>query len=847
MRQQAVNQAVNQTGVITEIIKGIVDRVTFHNPDNGWSILRVLPFNNPHGQETVIVHQTKVFAGATMEFEGFWTIHPKYGRQFQATAAREKKPATAAALEKYLGSGLIKGVGPKTAKKIVMHFDRQTLDIFEENIERLTEVPGIAQKKLDMISQAWTEHKSIREVMMFLQSHGISTLFAVRIYKKYGDDAIKIVTQDPYRLANDFYGIGFFSADKVALSIGLEPDSRQRIMAGIKHALAASRNFGHCYLTASQIDEQVTALLQLDLSHKLMELLQDMEKETLLMVRDLVLENGTSERCYYSKSLYFDELYVAKRISDIGNPPKVEKARVERWISVYCEAKDICLSHEQAESVCGVVREKFSILTGGPGCGKTTATLVIVKLIEAMGLNVILAAPTGRAAQRMMDVIGKESKTIHRLLGWQGGKFKKDEKTPLKTDFLIVDECSMLDINLTASLLKAVPETAQVLFIGDSDQLPSVGAGNVLKDIISSGKVPCFKLTKIFRQAQSSLIIKYAHQINKGKMPWIKSPFKSPGIWQDTSDCLFLDSEEATKEQVNFIARVKHFYGLTPPELENNLSDLSNQSNLSGESADADLFEFRVQEPVIPYETEITIPKKFEHVDLQKVYAAQTRSEELLMVVKKVHPWSSLHYGICAVDVVKKLYQEWIPKYYGNCEIQILSPMTRGSLGTVSLNKLIQETSNPYAEGKRQLKVGERIFRAGDRVIHRRNNYDLGVFNGDIGVITEIDNVDLTCTVSFYPDNRQVHYRQNDIMELDLAYAITIHKSQGSEFEIVIIPIVTQHFKMLFRNLIYTGITRAKKLAVFVGTRKALSMAVRNHDISQRQTALKQLLILLNQ
>lgn len=837
MRQQAVNQ----TGVITEVIKGIVDRVAFHNPDNGWSILRVLPFNNPHGQETVIVHQTKVFAGATMEFEGSWTVHPKYGRQFQATLAREKKPATTAALEKYLGSGLIKGVGPKTAKKIVKHFDRQTLDIFEENIARLTEVPGIAQKKLDMISRAWTEHKSIREVMMFLQSHGISTLFAVRIYKQYGDDAIKIVTQDPYRLANDFYGIGFFSADKVALSIGLEPDSRQRIMAGIKHVLAASRNFGHCYLTASQIDEQVKALLQLDLSHKLTELLQYMEKETLLMVRDLVLENGTSERCYYSKSLYFDERYVAKRIGDIGNPPQVETTRVERWISVYCEAKNISLSREQADAVCSIVCEKFSILTGGPGCGKTTTTLVIAKLLEAMRLRVVLAAPTGRAAQRMTDVIGKESKTIHRLLGWQGGKFKKDEKTPLKTDFLIVDECSMLDINLTASLLKAVPETAQVLFIGDSDQLPSVGAGNVLKDIISSGKVPCFKLTKIFRQAQSSLIIKYAHQINKGKMPWIKSPFKTPEIWQDKTDCLFLDSDEATKEQINFITRVKRFYGLTLPELETNLS------NRSGESAGADFFEFRVQEPVIPYETEITIPKKFEHVDLQKVYKAQTRSEELRLVVKKVHPWSSLHYGISAVDVVKKLYQEWIPKYYGNCEIQILSPMTRGSLGTVSLNKLIQETSNPCTEGKRQLKVGERIFRKGDRVIHRRNNYDLGVFNGDIGIITDIDNVDLTCTVCFYSDNRQVYYRQNDIMELDLAYAVTIHKSQGSEFEIVIIPVVTQHFKMLFRNLIYTGITRAKKLAVFVGTRKALAMAVKNHDISQRQTALKQLLISLNQ
>ncbi len=830
MRQQVVNQ----TGIINEILKGIVDRVTFHNPDNGWSILRVMPFNNPQGQETVIVHQTKVFAGATMEFQGSWTSHPKYGRQFLASVAKEKKPATTAALEKYLGSGLIKGVGPKTAQKIVHHFNEQTLDIFEEDIERLTEVPGIAKKKLDMISCAWTEHKAIREVMMFLQFHGISTLFAVRIYKEYGNDAIRIVIEDPYRLANDFYGIGFFSADKVALSIGLEHDSQQRIMAGIKHVLAASRNFGHCYLTESQINKQVKELLQLDLSDKLLELLQYMKKKKLLMVRDLIVEADTSEHCYYSKSLYFDELYVAKRIMAIGNPPTVEKIRIERWISLYCKAKNIYLSDEQAAATKGIVCEKFSILTGGPGCGKTTTTLVIVKLIEAMGLKVLLAAPTGRAAQRMTDVIGKESKTIHRLLGWQGGKFKKDEETPLKTNFLIVDECSMLDINLTASLLKAVPKNAQVLFIGDSDQLPSVGAGNVLKDIIMSKVVPCFKLTKIFRQTQESLIIKYAHQINKGDMPWIKSPFKKPEIWQDKNDCLFLDSDEATKDQISFITRVKKFYDLKLWELESNISEKSDGS---------DFFEFRIQEPVIPYETEIIIPKKFEYVDLQKVYKAETKVQELLSVVKKVHPWSSLHYGFSALDVVRMLYQEWIPKYHGACEIQILSPMTRGSLGTISLNNMIQETSNPFIEGKKQLKVGERIFRIGDRVIHKRNNYDLGVFNGDIGVISDIDNINLTCTIAFYPDNRLIHYRQNDIMELDLAYAITIHKSQGSEFEVVIIPILTQHFKMLFRNLIYTGITRAKKLAIFVGTRRALAMAIKNQDISKRQTALQQLLM----
>jgi exodeoxyribonuclease V alpha subunit len=822
-------QAHRQTGVVTETIRGIVDRVTYHNPDNGWSVLRVLPFNNPYQQETVIVHQTKVFAGATMEFHGAWTVHPKFGRQFRATKAVERKPATTAALEKYLGSGLIKGVGPKTAKKIVNHFGKKTLEIFEGEIEKLIEIQGIAQKKLDMIKSAWIEHRAIREVMMFLQSHGISTLFAVRIYKVYGDNAIAYVNEDPYRLSNDFYGIGFFSADKVAQSIGFALDSPQRIMAAIKHVLAASREFGHCYLTQSQIRVQVKALIELDLGDRLPDLLKQMEKEGLVMVREIETPDGLFEPCYYSKSLYFDELYVAKKISNLNNPLPADKIRVERWVARYCRSNAIALSDEQTAAVTGIVCEQFSILTGGPGCGKTTTTLVLVKLLEAMKLKVLLAAPTGRAAQRMIDVIGRESKTIHRLLEWQLGKFNKNEENPLDVDFLVVDECSMLDINLTASLLKAVPPNSQVLFIGDADQLPSVGAGNVLRDMIASGKAPCFRLTKIFRQAQESLIIRYAHQINNGDMPYIDSPFKKPEIWKDGADCLFLDSDESTQEQLRFIAKIKKYHEMKAAEGHNGL--------------DSNLYEFRVNEPLMPYETELTIPKKFQHVDLEEILKAPTKVDELLAVLKKVHPWSALYYGLSATDVVKKLYLEWIPKYFGSkIEIQIITPMTRGSLGTVSLNKMIQESANPPQKGKSQLQVGERIFRVGDRVIHRRNNYDLGVFNGDIGVIREIDNEALTCVVSFFPDHRIVEYNRDDIPELDLSYAITIHKSQGSEFGAVIIPVLTQHFKMLFRNLIYTGLTRARKLAVLVGTRKALAMAVKNQDTSQRQTYLKELL-----
>jgi len=428
------------TGSINETLRGIVDRVTYHNPDNGWSVLRVFPFNSPSQQETVIVHQMKVFAGATMEFQGAWTHHPQFGRQFKATKAVEKKPASAAALEKYLGSGLIKGVGPKTARKIVSHFGENALDIFEGEIARLTEIPGIAQRKLETIHAAWAEHRAIRDVMMFLQSHGISTLFAVRIFKEYGDNAIPYVTEDPYRLANDFYGIGFFSADQVALSIGLALDSNERLTAAIRHVLAASREFGHCYLTESQIRTQVNELLQLDIGARLPGLLQRMQQDGHLMVRTLVSPRGAAESCYYSKTLYFDELYVAQKIAGMQKPPAVNPQRVQNWVRLYCKAKGIALSAEQAAAVQGIACEKFSILTGGPGCGKTTATRALVRLLEAMKVKVLLAAPTGRAAQRMTEVIGSESKTIHRLLEWQLGKFKKNMDNPLKVDFLIVDE-----------------------------------------------------------------------------------------------------------------------------------------------------------------------------------------------------------------------------------------------------------------------------------------------------------------------------------------------------------------------------------------------------------------------
>ncbi len=495
-----------------------------------------------------------------------------------------------------------------------------------------------------------------------------------------------------------------------------------------------------------------------------------------------------------------------------------------------CRTHDLSLSQSQSEAIKGIVGQNFSILTGGPGCGKTTITNIIVKFLESQHKKVYLSAPTGRAAQRMSDIIGNDAKTIHRLLEWQAGTFKKNEQFPLDTDYLIVDECSMLDTTLAASLLKAVPNKCQVLFIGDPDQLPSVGAGNVLKDIINSNRVPCFQLKEIFRQAKHSQIINFAHQINVGKSPQIESPFKRPKIWQDKSDCMFIDTDEATKEQLRFINKVKKIHNITTTDLEKSISTENSP------------FTFRTNENIHPYETEFSIPIKFSHVNISHLTNSKNNIEELLAVLKKVHPWSSLHYGLSAIDIMIKLYSEWIPKYFNNCEIQILTPMTRGSLGTINLNQTIQNDLNPFSKDKNQIIIGNKYFRQGDRVIHRRNNYELGVFNGDIGIIKEINSEDLSCIISFFPDNREVRYAKDDIVELDLAYAITIHKSQGSEFEIVIIPIFTQHYNMLYRNLIYTGLTRAKRLAVFVGSRRALAMAVNNQDTTLRQTALKELI-----
>lgn len=818
-----------QAAVALEKLSGIVKRITFHSVETGYSVLKINSFQKPQEEIAVIVHQSKVFAGATMDFYGEWVNHPSYGLQFKASRVVERKPATAHALEKYLGSGLIKGVGPVTAKKIVGHFGDKTLDIFDTDIGKLTEVEGIARLKLEMISKAWVEHQEIRNVMLFLQAHNISTLFAVKIYKTYGNEAIVIVKTNPYRLATDIYGIGFFSADKVALSLGLAADSPQRIQAAISHVLQNAREEGHCYLTQQQIRDTVTQLLALPDPALTDTNLEAMEKAEDLKTRLLPDEKGTDQKCYYARSLYYDEQYIAIKTKQLTrHAVRHNREQLLQDLKVFCYVKGIALSDEQKASVLQMATRRLSILTGGPGCGKTTTTRALVGLLQAKGKKVMLAAPTGRAAQRMQEVIGLEAKTIHRLLEWDHtrGGFKRTDEDPLQTDVLIVDECSMLDVHLAASLLRAIPAQSQVVLIGDADQLPAVGAGNVLKDMIASGAVPCMRLTKVFRQAQESLIISYAHQINKGAVPKIESPFHKPGVWQEGKDCLFIDSEEATSEQLRFISKVKRM-------------NTGQVGTLTGETMAAE------EEAFYNQGSNFSIPPKFSHVDIDALLHAGKYTEELKEVLKHVHPWSSLHYGFSAVGMIEKLYDSIIPKYFGKeAEIQILSPMIKGSVGTAHLNRIVQEKINPPGEGKAQLTLGERIYREGDRVIQKRNNYDLNVFNGDIGRITSIDNEELELVVLFRSGRevKEVRYKKEHLVELDLAYAITIHKSQGSEFETIIIPLVTQHFSMLFRNLVYTGITRAKKLAVFVGTRRALAMAVNKENTAVRQTALTYLL-----
>jgi exodeoxyribonuclease V alpha subunit len=729
-------------------LKGVIERITYSNPDNGYTVAR-FQVSGRFELVTLVGTLAKVHPGARLKVEGHWKTHPKFGEQFEVTHYVEELPATVEGIKRYLGSGLIKGVGPKMAKRIAETFGAYTLEVIENDIERLNEVEGIGRKRVQMIAVAWQAQKQIKEIMLFLQSHQVSTNLAVKIYKTYGDRAIEVVKNEPYRLARDIYGIGFLTADKIAQQIGLAADAPQRIAAGIEFTLNQLADQGHVYaprehlveaavkilaVQAEQVNAQIDALRQEDRIK--IELFSAKES-----IQNLQSKIQNPVEAVYLNPFYYAEIGVARQIKQLQASPgnrlaefaTVQWVRAFEWLSA-ARQDGFTLAEQQQQAVQMALTQPVSILTGGPGTGKTSTVQAILKLVQGKGKTALLAAPTGRAAKRLAESTGREAKTIHRLLEVspsEGFKFQRNQDNPLECDLLIVDECSMIDLILMNSLLKAVPLGSHLLLVGDADQLPSVGAGNVLRDLIGSSVLPVTRLNVIFRQAADSSIITNAHRINHGEMPIFP------------------------KNKADF-----YFFGKEAPE----------------------------------------------------------EAAELL------------------VDVVARR----IPEKFGipHSEIQTLSPMHRGSIGARALNEKLQARLNPLRYDQPEYRSGNRLFRVGDRVLQLRNNYDKNVFNGDIGRITVIDLEEGEVVVDF--EGQPISYEMSDLDELTLAYAMSVHKSQGSEYPVVVLPLLTQHYMLLQRNLLYTAITRAKQMVVIVGTRKAMAMAVKNDKIAARWTALQE-------
>ncbi len=718
-----------------ETVQGIVERVTFHAEDSGYTVAR-LKAAGMRDLVTIVGNFPDIHAGQTLRLQGYWRDHPKYGQQLQVMHSHETKPATLTGLEKYLGSGMIKGIGPVTAKRIVACFGLETLDIIEQQNQRLQEVPGIGPARVAIIARAWEAQKAIKEVMLFLQGHGVSTTYAVKIYKHYGDKAIEVVSENPYQLATDIYGIGFITADTIARNLGIAPDSDFRYTAGLLHLLSQASEDGHCFLPRPELIEhavQQLSLPEFPVDPERIDGLLDKMAETQQLIIERV--DDEQEHCY-APAFYHTEVALARRLANLAqHPVEVDVARVQRWIDGYTQKKGIALSDEQRKAVEMAASSRLLVLTGGPGCGKTFTTRTIVALWKAMGKSIMLAAPTGRAAQRLAEMTGHEARTIHRMLAFEPGtmQFRYREDNPLEAEALVIDETSMLDLFLAHSLFKAIPPDAQVLLVGDVDQLPSVGPGMILRDIIESEQVPVARLTEVFRQAAASHIITNAHRINRGQFPQL-----TPTTKFSASDCLWLEAPEPA---------------------------------LGAEGIRHLVCEF--------------LPAR-------------------------------------GIDPVQ--------------QVQVLCPTTRGEAGTRALNTLLQQALNPPRPGKIELQRGGGIMRVGDRVIQQVNDYQREVFNGDLGTIVAIDLEEQEVAVRFA--ERTVTYDYADLSELALAWAITIHKAQGSEYPVVLLPIFTQHYILLSRNLLYTGLTRAKKRAILVGQTKAIGMAISRVMDNERYTAL---------
>jgi len=726
------------TGPAESVLEAVLERVTYANEETGYTIARVATERSGPDLLTVVGPLLGAQVGESLRLAGRWTSHPRYGRQFEVRSYTTVLPATIQGIRRYLGSGMIKGIGPVMAGRMVDHFGTDILRVIEEEPARLVEVPGVGPKRTKLVAAAWEEQKAIKEVMVFLQGVGVSTSLAVRIYKKYQDGAIDVVRHEPYRLAADVWGIGFKTADTIAQAVGIPHDSPERIKAGLQYSLSEATDDGHCFLPAPNLITDAEKILEVG-----RELITPCLEELVAaegVVREKVPLGDNEVPAVYLVPFHRAERSLASGLADLlhASPDRmaafqqVDWERALTWLRSRTGAE---LAAEQEEAVRLALTERVAVLTGGPGCGKSFTVRSIVELARARKAKVVLVAPTGRAARRLAELTGHEAATVHRLLQLQpGGEAKYDRDNPLDADLVVVDECSMIDLILANKLVKAVARGAHLLLVGDVDQLPSVGAGEVLRDLLAaSGMIPRVRLTRIFRQAQQSGIVVNAHLVNAGSPPRLHG---FPDFFWFTSD----DPEETAALTVDIVARrIPHRFGLDPRR-----------------------------------------------------------------------------------------------------DVQVLTPMHRGPAGAGNLNILLQQALTPHAEGQPERRYGGRVFRVGDKVTQLRNNYDKGasgVFNGTVGVVTGMSLEDSKLTV-LTDEDESVDYAFDELDELTHAYAATIHRSQGSEYPAVVIPLTVSSWMMLQRNLLYTAITRAKRLIVLAGSRRALAVAVRTSGAGRRHTGL---------
>ncbi len=749
---------------MADALSGVIERVTFHNLDNGYCVLRVLARGHRE-LVTVVGHLSQAVAGEYVEATGEWVTDRNHGLQFKADDLRTCPPHTAEGIAKYLGSGLVKGIGPKYARKIVEVFGDKTLDVIDRSPAYLTQVKGIGPKRVERIREGWQEQRHVRSIMVFLQSYGVGTARAVRIYKTYGETAIEQVRANPYRLSADIWGVGFRTADELAMKLGVPRDSPLRARAAVRHVLQEAAANGHVGLPEPLVVEQTAQLTHID-AESIQAAVEDLRiQEEVVRDNPFLASGGRKppefddpsgglrpplagledfDTLLYLKPLFLAELGVARSVKALQHGdhplPAVDAEKAVAWVE---RKMGLEFADAQREAVEAALTRKVLVLTGGPGTGKTTIVRAILEVFQSYHQRVGLCAPTGRAAKRLSESTGREAKTIHRLLEYDPGVggFRRGKENPLDLDLLVVDETSMADVALMNQLLRAVPPWACVVLVGDVDQLPSVGPGSVLKDLIESNTVAVVRLTHIHRQASSSYIVRAAHAVNHGDDPESAPPMGR---------------------------------GAEPP----------------GSPGD--------------------------------FYIVEADDENVI------------------VDRVVTMVRDRIPARFGLDpfkDVQVLSPMNKGTVGVQNLNKQLQAALNPGGPGAREVQRYGTTFRVGDKVIQTQNNYTREVFNGDIGRIVAVEPVDQVAVVEF--DGREVEYDFGDLDELQLAFCCSIHKSQGSEYPAVVIPLHTTHYIMLQRNLLYTGITRGKRLVVLVGSRKALGLAVRKADTARRFSLLK--------